>query len=292
MELSRYIDGVILVIAREINRLDALSLQSPMPGAMRFSAIPSFAAMTHLDPGRAFAFFALAKTLKGGAKVINLPPKIARVFLAVDLNLTIEDYVQPYEAVGVVIPAATIGRKRDVIANLFWRPEIGFVMGCFLGQSESNHFNITPGMGKTIEEILSDPQFCSGMTASDQMENRNILRIAMNACLFAVERGVKPERVDRKARQRRNAKTKSGNAVHARVIEIQNLDLFLKPSSQDEGGGEGIEHSEGRKQAMHRRRGHWKMQAFGPGRSQRRPIFVHSYMVHSDPSKEVGSIIS
>ena len=240
-----------------------------------------------LDPGGAFAFLTLAKVIKGGTKVIDLDPKIARILVTVDLNLEIEDYAQPFEAVGVVIPATALGRRSDLIANCYWTPEMGLVVDVFLGGGTSNYFNITPGMGRTIEEILSDPEFGVGMSPAERIENRNLIRIAMNACLFATERGVRPRRPDRKTHKKR--RPRRARPIHeATILEIQNLDLFLRASHSQEGGGG----SEGIRQPMHRRRGHWKMQPYGPGRSQRKRIFVHSYMVHPDPDRDLPSVIS
>lgn len=73
------------------------------------------------------------------------------------------------------------------------------------------------------------------------------------------------------------------------MIEIQNLPLFrqaIDAETKVESDGDG------RRLPMHRRRGHWKMQAHGPGMSERKRIFVHSYMVHPENGGEVESIIS
>ena len=80
-------------------------------------------------------------------------------------------------------------------------------------------------------------------------------------------------------------------ARDAQEVVIQDLDLILRATSR---ATDGIDGPGGRRQGMHRRRGHWKMQACGPGRTQRKRLFVHSYMVHADdgPDGEVHSILS
>jgi hypothetical protein len=294
MNLERFVNTITLQTAELINKFDGLMIapSSPSkPGVMEMRAKTTFVPMMNLDPGGSFSLLTLAKVIKGGSKVIELKPEIARVLAHVDLNLEIGDYAQPFEAVGVIIPAIALGRKTDLLACCYWRPEIGFVMGTFQGSEDYYYFNIGLGLEKTIEEcFLGNGIRGMELSDSEQDELLQVARIAMNSCLFAMERGVRPIRMNRQERQRKRAKRRA--AEHpARIFEIQHLDMLLRDSSTGNSNPKPVS-VDGTKQRMHRRRGHWKMQAFGPGRSHRKRLFIHSYMVNIDDDRDIDTVIS
>jgi hypothetical protein len=216
---------------------------------------------------------------------------MCRGLLAIDLNLLVEDYVQPYEGVCVVIPGTVIGVRKDVLAASYWRPGIGLIIGCFVHPLVL-YISLAEGSAGTIEEVLSDDGRSPGVSEDDKNRMRRVARIVVNACLFGVERGVRVHPLDRKSRERKKrADQVRRGCYEGKVVEIQNLDLILLTQATSTSSTEG---TGGRCQQVHRRRGHWKMQVCGPGRSQRKRIFVHSYMVHADeaPKAEVHSVLT
>ncbi len=294
MNLERFVDRPTLQTAELINEFDGLVIApaSPStPGLVEMRAKIAFAPMMNLDPGGTFSLFTLAKVIKGGSKVIELKPEIARVLAHVDLNLEIGDYAQPFEAVGVIIPAMALGRKTDLLACCYWHPEIGFVLGTFQGSRDYYFFNIGLGIEKTIEDCFLDDSI-RGMELrnADKVELLKVARIAMNSCLFATERGVRPIKLNRQERQHKRAKKRTVEHP-VQILEIQHLDMLLRASSTGNVNPKPGS-VDGTKQRMHRRRGHWKMQAFGPDRSHRKRIFVHSYMVNIDTDRDIDTVIS
>lgn len=190
----------------------------------------------------------------------------------------------------MIVPGSLYGGK-DSLAVCAWQPGKGITMSC---QARSfHHWTIGPRFKNILEDALIDP---------DEEENDDgvvfdhIFRAVLNLNLFALEKGVRVLPLDPKAEKRRRKAHHDERmarlaARDAQEVIIQNLDLILRASSPSQGGGEA---SGLWRQGLHRRRGHWKMQACGPERSQRKRIHVQSYMVHADdnPDGEVQSILS
>lgn len=121
------------------------------------------------------------------------------------------------------------------------------------------------------------------------------VKLVLNLCLIGVERGVRVLPLDARAeKQRRRSRSDERMARlaarDAQEVVIQDLDLILRATSP---ATDGIDGPGGRRQRMHRRRGHWKMQAYGAGRTQRKRLFVRSSMVHPDDlGGELQTILS
>lgn len=257
-----------------------------------------------LDRSERLTIASIAMVLNGGAKIFRPSTEICEVLKHVELRISAEDYAQPYAGLGVVLPGSLFGGSKDRFATSFWEPGHPFLL-TFFGERrphdpviEAVHLRINPPPGITIEEYIADDEFGEGNGPTETARIQEcipIARVVMNLCLFAVERGVRVQALDPRAEKRRR-KARSDErmarlaARDAQEVIIQDLDLILRATSPS-GEGEG---SGGWRQRMHRRRGHWKMQAYGPGRTLRKRIFVRSYMVHAEdnPDGEVQSILS
>ena len=238
---------------------------------------------------------ASAEFIRGGPKVIRPSTQACRIMALVELNLTLADYAQPYESTGLVIPREVSGLPKDVLTISHWRPGLGVFVGTHLGKRVL-YQTIGPHWPGTLEEHLGIlDRYDEGMAIEDpEGLSRLISRIAFNACLFAVERGVRLRPLDPQAEKRR-AKGRCDERMarladrDAQEVVIQDLDLILM-------GGTGGEPGEptGRHLRPHRRRGHWKLQPYGPGRSERKRLFVSSYLVNANgqDAPEITSVIS
>ena len=236
-----------------------------------------------------------AKFVRGGPKVIRPSPQACRLMAQVELNLTLDEYAQPYESTGVVIPKSVSGLEKDVLAISHWKPGLGIFVGTHIGQNVLYNI-IGPHWQGTLEEHLgiADRYDVDMGIEEPRSLSRLFSRIAFNACLFAVERGVRLGQLDERERRCRSRADRDDRSamLAARVAQeaiIQDLDLILQ-------GGRGNHPSEpsGRHLRLHRRRGHWKMQAYGPGSAGRKRIFVASYLVNAEGPDvpEITSIIS
>lgn len=288
MDLTNYLPPDLLALAHEA------------------TGDPSVFARLHLAQHERITLYSVAMMLEGGAKLIKPSAAICEALKGVELNLVIEDYAQPYDGLGVVLPGSLFGATKDRIATSVWSRGRSVIVTFFdergrteVGLTKTNTLMISPPDGISMEEYLTGGAAAENLDPIEiakLSEITPIARIVVNLCLFAVERGVRNLPLDPRAeKRRRRARTDLRMAQlaarDAQEVVIQDLDLILRASHSSGGEGGG---SDGHRQRMHRRRGHWKMQAYGPGRSQRKRIFVQSYMVHpdDDPDGEVQSILS
>jgi hypothetical protein len=267
---------------------------------------PGLISWSDIDPNVIWPLFSVAKMLEGGAKVIRPSTAICDVLKDVDLHIRIEDYAQPYDGVGVVLPGSLFGSSRDRIATSTWHPGSPIIVTVFDERPQHRDadfgwaiMSVGPVPDMTIEDYVAEwiatekpsPTVLEGLA-----KDMPIIRVVINLCHLAVKRGVRVTPLDHRAQKRRRKARRDDRmarlaARDAQEVIIQDLDLILRASAPS---GLGEAGSGGWRQRMHRRRGHWKMQAYGPGRSLRKRIFVQSYMVHADdnPDGEVESILS
>lgn len=128
---------------------------------------------------------------------------------------------------------------------------------------------IEPRAGMTIDEYIT----AAGAEHSGPAEVARVseaipaVKLVLNLCLLGVERGVWELPLDARAGKRRRRARSDGRmarlaARDAHEVVIQDLDLILRATSPATDGIDGLG---GHRQRMHQRRGHWKMQAYGPG---------------------------
>jgi hypothetical protein len=267
---------------------------------------PSLYSRLKLAEDERITLFSVAKMLEGGGKLIKTSAVICEGLIDVELNLGLEEYSQPYNGLGVILPGSLFGRTKDRIATSIWMPGRSVIITFFEergrsndGLTRTNTLILRPPAGMTIEEYLTGgaaEQNLGPREVARLHEITPIARVVINLCRFAVDRGIRllPQG-PRAEKQRRKGRTDERMARlaarDAQEIIIQDLDLIIRASAPSTGEKAG---SGEWRQKMHRRRGHWKMQAYGPGQSQRKRIFVHSYMVHTEdnPDGEVQTILS
>ena len=200
----------------------------------------------------------------------------------------------------MIIPSGSIdGIHVDLVAASFCRPDWGFCVSAV---------NVEAGLGflerflpmhqeVTIEETLEAGHDLSGLEDENRRQARDLVRIVMNACLFAVERGTRPVQPSTKlaphqrSRKRNQERRGIAGPRQAQLLEIQDLP-FMPPSATAAVQPGEDDRVEGRRQPMHRRRGHWKMQPYGPGRSKRKRIFVQGYLVSAEEGGDLQTVLS
>lgn len=303
MDLLRYLRQDQVETARHVAHNDPISVYAPDdPSDLRrmVHASPALRMALYLGSGEIpeatdlLSLHALAETVRGGAKVIRPSVEVCRTLSHVDLHLHLGDYAQPYEGMGVVIPKEITRTPTDLLAACHWAPGLGIHVATYVGEYLL-YQTIGPHWPHTIEEHFGvNNEFLEHVVAEHPQElGKRITRIVLNLGLFAVERGVTevplgPKAQWRRRRARYEERFAELAARDAQEVVVQDLDLFLNrtPASSSE-GVEG-----GWRQRMHRRRGHWRMQPHGSGRSQRKRIFVHSYLVNAEQQAEIHTVLS
>ncbi len=93
MDLSRFFDHRSLSLIQGIARLDGIRPH----GTMSLEFVGPFKSMNDGTGAKAnYSYFALAKMIQGGAKIIKLKKDTARAFQAIELRLTQDERGSPY----------------------------------------------------------------------------------------------------------------------------------------------------------------------------------------------------
>lgn len=232
------------------------------------------------------ALWALGRVLDGGSKIIRPSLELCRAMSEVDIHIHLSEYAQPYEGVAIVIPAGVFDARERLVISGFQRKAGLFFFSVDKSAKNSSLFyhSMPLSYPGTIEETLAiyrptDVERTGlELDGKEEQELARTVRIAVNLCLFACERGYTL------TDQTRPAKAKTDRiarltARQTQEITIQDLDLIIKACRGPASYGSGT----GTSKRFHRRRGHWRSQACGPNWSLRKRIFVESMLINFDP---------
>jgi hypothetical protein len=254
----------------------------------------------------------IADLIDGGTKVIRPSPKLCRLLKEVEIRLTVEEYAQPYDTVGVILPGEIFGGGPERFVMSHWKPGSPLMIittGHTLddeGYRMFDFFGFGPGTGQTIEEFLTEQDTKEGLNKrveghADPTEYHrqlmDALRIVVNLNLFAMDRGIRSVPKPHQARAERRARKARKDPRMAMLqrreideVEVQDLHLILSAHAP---AGPPVEGSGGWRMKLHRRRGHWRMQPCGKGRTQVKRIYIHSFMINEkDGNVKVDTTLS
>lgn len=246
--------------------------------------------------GRFLELFGQSRLLADGPKVLRPTAEQCEALEHVDVNLSFGDYEQPFPVFLVEVP----DRYRRQLTERFGHTCPRFVMNfhdrrhryiictCLNGPDTGSTFTIlSPRLQwKSIEEAL---HLCTVEDGPDLHVSDLLYRIAINFGLLLTGYGAKDcGPVDPKAHLKQQdiaRRTKGRKAERARrlleatvnLIEFeQNVVFCDRPHGYSESQGEGT----GR--TPHWRRGHFRRQPCGTGRSNRRLTYVRPCFINAD----------
>jgi hypothetical protein len=236
-----------------------------------------------------------------GLAAVN--PKVFRCDLdwesidQIELRIPLSDYEQPFDTVVVEFPK-TYGEHRKCSAG---RPDfavlhrIGSRLAIMIvydtAMAITEHLSSTEG---TIEDKLRMATILTlqpGSLPIQEDENAttiNATRAAINLMLLVMNEGHRTVRTrDEKYRMRLEKSIRLGKgAEHARG-ELERLPDFFALDRKVKLFEDKRERSEtgeptGRTTAPHWRRGHWRMQPYGPELSQRKRVLIKAMRIHPE----------
>lgn len=219
--------------------------------------------------------WAVGQALDGGAKIIRPSLSLCHALEHVDLRLDFDEYAQPYPGLFMILPAGFLGTRESPCVS-GWRKGHGICVS-FLDDSAFRFWSTISRSscgGRTLETALSDRDPAGPITLEEESWLHRCVRVVMNLNLFAVERGYRVEPPTAKQSRRLDSRKERLQARQARQLEIQNLDVIMRACSPERPVC-----GEGSPKSLHRRRGHWRSQAYGPGWTDHRRIFVDSCWV-------------
>jgi hypothetical protein len=249
----------------------------------------------------------LSRMFADGMKSFELPTRSLEAFENYDLNVLCEDYHQPFPTFVLDLPE-DYARARAVpfefeqetplFAVFHWEPEVRSLHAIIVldnGMSLTWHLMLTSG---TIEERLRE-QVQGQLTGLRQSQEEGamaeaVLRTGLNVALMATHYGTRSlgaenqghlERTQTrllKARKRGDANMVRCNETELALLPLrfcfqQSVQLFREERQPGEPG-----QPTGRRVRSHWRKGFWRRQRVGVGRSGVKLVAIPSVLVNAD----------
>lgn len=260
-------------------------------------------------PDELWALFVQSKLISDGPKVLRPTAEQCEALEHVDVNVSFDEYEQPFPVVVVEVPEAF----RRGLSQRFGIPCPRFVMTfhdklsryivsmCQFGPGEAGTFTVLSPRPewKTIEDAL---HLCLVDDGPDIQLGEVLYRIAINFGLLLTRFGAKdcgPIDPRAYAKQQEIAQRKKGRkAERARRLlaaTVNLLDFEQQVVFCDKSHVTGESTGDGKGKKPHWRRGHFRRQSCGEGRSERklifvRPCFINAAHFHGDQADTIYSI--
>jgi hypothetical protein len=249
----------------------------------------------------------MSRTLAEGPKLFTFDALTCEALENFDLSLSTTDYQQPFPSVVIELPA-DYTRKRVVPFDagqhspdyvlVRHEPEAQCVMVAMHMTSHqvmTRLLKLDPAW--TLEEMWAkgkrtwDANDSLDMTPEETVLGSALSKMALNVCLLATAYGVRclgpsnPSHYERLKRYVKVAAKKGRERMERAEMDLltapvryafaQDIILFHRET------GEGDSDKGGWTVTPHWRRGHWRWQPCGPGRSERRRIAIPSVLVNA-----------
>ena len=255
--------------------------------------------------------YVTSRTLSEGPKVFAFSDALTCEALEqFDLSITTTDYLQPFPSVVIELPndytckrvvPFDAGQHSPDFVIVRHEPEAGCVlvaMHLTSHQVLTRLLKLDPAW--TLEEMWAkgarswDTKDTLGMTPEEKALGSALSKLALNVCLMATAYGVKSlgpanpslyERLKRHAKvamkRGRDQQEKSEMELRSAPVRYefaQEVTLYQRETGEDRSEMNG---SGGWTVSPHWRRGHWRSQACGPGKSERRRVAIPSVLVNA-----------
>jgi hypothetical protein len=290
-------------------RLDANTFQlRPHPKAPPFALEMAQAVFT-LGASACIESFVMSRTLAEGPKLFTFADTlICEALENFDLNLSTADYMQPFPSVVIELPADytknrvvpfDAGSHAPDFVVVRHEPDAGCVMVAMhltSHQVMTRLLKLDPSW--TMEQMWEkgartwDAKDSLDMTPEEKALGSALTKLALNVCLMATAYGVRclgpanPSHHERLKRYAKLARKRGREQLEKAEMDLrlmpvryafaQEITLFHRePVTQPHANGEG-----GWTVSPHWRRGHWRSQPCGPGRSERRRVAIPSVQVN------------
>jgi hypothetical protein len=254
--------------------------------------------------------YVMSRTLAEGPKVFTFSDALTCEALEnFDLNVATADYLQPFPSVVIELPQ-DYTEKRGVpfdqgthvpdFVVARHEPEAGCVM---VTMHLSSHQVLTRLLKLdptwTLEEMWAkgarawDAEHSLGMTPEETALGSALSKLALNVCLLATAYGVRclgpanPSYYERLKRYAQLARKRGREQLERAEADLrtapvrygfaQEVTLYQREPGEVRAAGSGTGEWT---VCPHWRRGHWRAQACGPGRQERRRVAIPSVLVN------------
>lgn len=238
------------------------------------------------DGASIFSLRSTSEWLFHGPKIFRPSPVQIEALEQIEVNLTVADYSQPYPA--LMVTDLNIGPFDSVLVYT----EPGLIVATVLSRAFEHAYDITTTIasrdGRLIEESLG--RFEPDCSLEGAIAHR-ALRVALNSCLalsnfgshlsYLLPKELENDRKLGREHSERGLKARKRIALAVQVATFsQEITLHRVGSSQPRPEGEGS--PTGRAMPPHWRRGHWRMQPWGPKNCFRKRVLIPPVMIRKD----------
>jgi hypothetical protein len=253
--------------------------------------------------------YVMSRTLAEGPKVFTFDALTCEALENFELSVSTTDYLQPFPSVVIELPPDYTKKRVVPFERGSHAPDYVVVRhepeaGCVLLAMHLTSHQVLTRLLKLdpawmLEEMWDkgkrawNASDTLGMTPEEAALGSNLSKLALNVCLMATAYGVRClgpanpshyERLKRYAKLacKRGREQQENAEMEVRMMPVryafaQEVTLYRKEQATGQHGtGEG-----GWTVSPHWRRGHWRWQPYGPGRSERRRVAIPSVLVNA-----------
>ena len=237
----------------------------------------------------------MGKFLKDGPKVVSPSAEQCEMLRLVDANLTLSDFMPPFETVAIFWPDELMrslskehGKPCSQLTVMHYDRAIPYLVSLSGGGfCDTNEHLLIIGDTNLIEQNLKDWESRNEMQASQTMV---LNRIAINLCLLLTRYGYTEEpecderRKHREPRKLANTKIRRKRQQHRQQLQESATKLVLSQevTFSRHIPNVGMRNGVGGEKSPHWRRGHFRRQRVGCGRTETKLVFIPPMLIRAD----------
>ncbi|MCR9209036.1 MAG: hypothetical protein NXI28_12455 [bacterium] len=270
-----------------------------LPDDPKLSEFPTFIQhldfIAHADRAALFRLYAVSKTLVSGPKVLVPSAEHCEALKHIDVNVPHAEYEQPFPSIIIELPpefrksmTQDFGWPCPRFVLLYHDKSTGYLLSfCDQGSSGVGTMNIISPRPqfKTIEDSL---RFDSDEDGPDLRQGEVLQRVACNFGLLLTNYGAREcgpfdpkshAKQVRRSRSRNHQKARRAKALldaSMERIEFRQDVVFFDIKEPSPPNPE----ASGSTKCTHWRRGHFRKQPCGAGRSQRKFVFIRPCLIN------------
>jgi hypothetical protein len=254
--------------------------------------------------------YIMSRTLAEGPKVFTFDALACEALENFDLSVATTDYLQPFPSVVIELPSDYTQKRVVPFDDGTHAPDFLIVRhepdaGCVLIAMHMTSHQVLTRLLKlkpewTLEAMWEkgkrtwDASDTLGMTPEETALGSALSKLALNVCLMATAYGVRclgpsnPSYYERLKRHVKAAHKRGRESVEKAEMELrtapvcyafaQEVTLYQKEAAAEDCEASG---RAGWTVSPHWRRGHWRFQACGPGRAERRRVAIPAVLVNA-----------
>jgi hypothetical protein len=242
------------------------------------SAIAMLTAMGQVPGEHLMLYRALGRALVGGPKVFRPSYAQCLALEQVAIDLTLNDYQQPYEVMLIEFPPQYIAERESPSIAVVHRDPLYLL--AYMKHKGRDSLCFSSSINLPLERLFTETARTPTTVAITS--DRPAFRVALNACLILSRYAHRLSDLGSRAVFRENLerRRRRGDRTPLRMPQeltlVQHIDFHV----EDRQASSVSQGETGTSVQPHWRKGHWRRQAFGAGWGQHRLVFIRPVLVN------------